>query len=149
MDNYETLVPRSQKVLARNAQQSLAVDLEFDATAAWQYAIDPSTLKFNSGSPQDGTLPSPIFDSGLPPNTISVSACLIEWSIAGDTFASDPPRNASCLGNTTTITLIPLGVSSSLSLHIFFNLTAIISIQATKLRISEFPVFDASKVSRT
>lgn len=109
--NYAFDIPRNQTILAQNADEPRAVDLQFKATAPWQYAIDPSTLEFNSGSQQDGTLPSPIFDSGLPPNTISVSACLIEWSIAGDTFASDPPENVSCTGNITQITLWPLGVS--------------------------------------
>ncbi|PAV17963.1 hypothetical protein PNOK_0644900 [Pyrrhoderma noxium] len=84
--NYAFDIPRNQTILAQNADEPRAVDLQFEATAPWH-----------------------------------VSACLIEWSIAGDTFASDPPENVSCTGNITQITLWPLG--------------------ATKLRISEFPVF--------
>ncbi|KAL5485522.1 hypothetical protein ACEPAI_8164 [Sanghuangporus weigelae] len=124
--NYAFDIPRNQTVLAQNADEPRAVDLQFEATAPWQYAIDPTTLKFNAGTPQGGQLPSPIFDSGLPPISIDATGCLIEWPVAGDTFASDPPQNVSCVGNARTIKLIPLG--------------------ATKLRISEFPVFDSSKV---
>ncbi|KAH9474823.1 hypothetical protein JR316_0013289 [Psilocybe cubensis] len=120
--HYAFDIARSQKVLAQNSQQPLAVDLEFDATVNWEYAIDPSTLKFNSGITTPA-LPSPIFDSGKPPLTISATACPIAWAVAGDTFASSPPTNPNCTGAQTTITLSPYG--------------------ATKLRIGEFPVFQS------
>ncbi|EJD02570.1 uncharacterized protein FOMMEDRAFT_19884 [Fomitiporia mediterranea MF3/22] len=123
--NYAFDIPRNQTIIAQNADEPRAIDVQMEATAAWQYAIDPKTLKFNAGTPEGGTLPSPVFDSGLPPFSMSVTACPIEWSVAGDTFASDPPQNVTCTGNATTITLWPLG--------------------ATKLRISEFPTFDSSK----
>ncbi|KAI0351383.1 hypothetical protein OH77DRAFT_951052 [Trametes cingulata] len=121
--HYAYDIARSQKVLAQNAQQPLAVDLEFDATAPWQYAIDPSSLTFHRGSPVGGKLPSPIFDSGLPPYTITATACPIDWAVAGDTFAAAPPTNPACTGPATNITLWPYG--------------------ATKLRIGEFPTFKA------
>lgn len=105
-----SLVPRSQKVLADNAQQPLARDLEFDATANWQYAIDPATLKFSQTPPASGVLPSPIFDSGLTPLKITVTACLIHWAIAAPTFAASPPTLPACTGPPTTITLTPYGV---------------------------------------
>ncbi|KAJ7577524.1 hypothetical protein C8J56DRAFT_970986 [Mycena floridula] len=122
--HYAFDIPRSSKVLARNAMQSLAVDLEFDATAAWQYAIDPSTLKFVSSPPASGVLPSPIFDAGLPPVSMTVKACPISWATAGTTFAASPPQNPACTGAQTTLTLRPYG--------------------STKLRISEFPVFKST-----
>ncbi|KAI0717992.1 hypothetical protein C8T65DRAFT_99370 [Cerioporus squamosus] len=121
--NYAFDIPRNQTVLARNAQQPLAVDLEFDPTAAWQYAIDPSTLTFHADTPEGGKLPSPVFDSGLSPFTISVSACPIEWDLAGDTFAAAPPESPACTGSPVNITLSPYGT--------------------TRLRISEFPVYSA------
>lgn len=105
-------VARNQTVLARNSQQPLAVDLEFDATVPWQYAIDPSTLKFSAGVTPPA-LPSPIFDSGKPALSISVTACPIAWAIAGDTFAAPPPTNPNCTGSATTIKLSPYGVSST------------------------------------
>lgn len=129
-------VPRSQKVLARNSEQPLAVDLEFDATGAWQYAIDPSTFQFHTTSV--GSLPSPIFDSGKSPLSITITACPINWATAGDTFASSPPTNPSCTGRNTTLTLTPFGVSLSQSLKPSTLLTKYM--QTTKLRISEFPV---------
>lgn len=122
--HYAYDIPRNETVLTRNALESRAVDLQFEATGTWQYAIDPTTLKFNNNPPQDGTLPSPVFDNGLPPFTITASACEIDWAIAGSTFASAPPENVSCTGNATEITLWPFG--------------------ATKLRIGEFPTFDSS-----
>ena len=106
------VVPRSQKVLAQNAQQPLAVDLQFDATAAWQYAIDPATLKFSNVPPASGQLPSPVFDSGMSPLSINVTACPITWEIAGDTFAAAPPTSPACTGRNTTLTLTPFGVSA-------------------------------------
>ncbi|KDQ32865.1 hypothetical protein PLEOSDRAFT_1033818, partial [Pleurotus ostreatus PC15] len=92
-------------------RESRAVDLEFDATAPWQYAIDPATLKFSNKAPASGRLPSPIFDAGQPPFTITATACRINWSTGGDTFAAPPPTNTTCTGAQTTITLWPFGVS--------------------------------------
>ncbi|PIL25174.1 hypothetical protein GSI_13063 [Ganoderma sinense ZZ0214-1] len=122
--HYAFDISRSSRVLAQNAQQPLAVDLEFDATEAWQYAIDPSTLTFHTGTPAGGQLPSPIFDSGLPPFTISVAACPIDWAEGGNTFAAAPPTDPACTGAVTNITLSPFG--------------------STKLRIGEFPTFKAT-----
>ncbi|KAF4613200.1 hypothetical protein D9613_011183 [Agrocybe pediades] len=121
--HYAFDIARNQTVLTKNSQQPLAVDLEFDATVNWQYAIDPATLKFNGGSPPS-TLPSPIFDSGKPPMSITATACPISWAKAGDTFAASPPTSPACTGSQTTIKLIPYG--------------------ATKLRIGEFPVFKSN-----
>jgi len=122
--HYAFDIPRTQKVLATNAQQPLAQDLEFDASANWQYAIDPTTLKFSSTPPTSGVLPSPIFDSGLTPLKITATACLIKWAVQAPTFAAVPPTSPACTGPATTITLTPYG--------------------ATKLRISEFPVFNSA-----
>lgn len=104
-------VPRSQKVLAQNAQQPLAVDLEFDAMGEWQYAIDPETLQVDHLPDPSSLLPSPIFDSGQSPLSITVTACPISWMTAGSTFAASPPMNPSCIGTNTTLSLTPLGVS--------------------------------------
>ncbi|KAJ3019197.1 hypothetical protein NUW54_g148 [Trametes sanguinea] len=123
--HYAFDIARSQKVLQQNAQQPLAKDLEFDATANWQLALgDPKTFVFNGGAPEGGNLPSPVFDSGLPPFTITAQACPIEWEVAGDTFAASPPENPECAGPVQNITLWPFG--------------------ATKLRIGEFPTFKAN-----
>ncbi|KAJ3782006.1 hypothetical protein GGU10DRAFT_409635 [Lentinula aff. detonsa] len=121
--HYAFDISRTSKVLTENAEQPLAKDLEFDATTAWEYAIDPSTLQFVNNPPASGTLPSPVFDSGLPPLSMTVTACPINWPVAGSTFASSPPTNPACTGAQKTITLTPYG--------------------ATKLRIGEFPVFTA------
>ncbi|KAL1738316.1 hypothetical protein HDZ31DRAFT_8820, partial [Schizophyllum fasciatum] len=87
-----------------------ASDLQLDATAAWNYAVDPSTLKFfNDGS--GSNLPSPVFDSGVPPMYITVQACPVEWGTAGDTFAAPPPENPDCTGDAVELKLQPYGVS--------------------------------------
>ncbi|KAE9387653.1 hypothetical protein BT96DRAFT_948185 [Gymnopus androsaceus JB14] len=81
--------------------------------------------EFSSESPVHA-LPSPIFDSGKPPVSIEVSACLIDWPLAGDMFATSPPESPKCLGEERTIKLVPFG--------------------ATRLRISEFPAFTESSL---
>ncbi|KAJ4495985.1 hypothetical protein C8J55DRAFT_495449 [Lentinula edodes] len=121
--HYAFDIPRTSKILTQNGEQPLAKDLEFDASTAWEYAIDPSTLQFVNKPPASGTLPSPIFDSGLPPLSMTVTACSIDWPVAGSTFAASPPTKPTCTGAQKTITLTPYG--------------------ATKLRIGEFPVFSA------
>ncbi|KAF5343072.1 hypothetical protein D9758_011159 [Tetrapyrgos nigripes] len=121
--HYAFDIPRNSTVIAQNAQEPRAVDLQFEAIVSWQYAIDPSTVQFVNDPPSSGTLPSPVFDSNLPPLSIEVTACPIEWSVAGNTFASAPPENPACTGAQKTIRLTPFG--------------------STKLRISEFPVFKA------
>lgn len=108
--HYAYDIARTQTLLAQNAEEAQAVDLEFDATAPWQYAIDPATLQFNAGAPAGGQLPSPVFDSGLPPFTITAAACPIDWPVAGDTFVSSPPTDPVCTGPATNITLWPYGV---------------------------------------
>lgn len=119
--NFAFDIPRSQKVLAQNSQQPLAVDLEFDAAGVWQYAIDPETLQVHTTPiPSPSSLPSPVFDSGKSPLSMTVTACPIHWMTAGSTFAAPPPTNPSCTGTNMTLSLTPLGT--------------------TKLRISEFPV---------
>ena len=88
-----------------------ASDLQLDATGTWNYAIDPSTLKFVSEE-SASDLPSPIFDSNVPPVYITVQACPIEWETAGDTFAAPPPENPECIGDAVDLKLQPYGVSS-------------------------------------
>lgn len=135
--HYAFDISRNQTVLAQNAEQPLAVDLQFLSTEEWQYAIDTSTLTFHNNPPPSGQLPSPVFDAGLPPFTITVVACPIEWNLAGDTFVTSPPINPTCTGAPKNITLWPYGVREpntvvSWSSNVFHA-------KATKLRIGEFP----------
>ncbi|KAJ8090207.1 hypothetical protein PM082_018797 [Marasmius tenuissimus] len=90
--NYAFDIPRTQRVLKSNPPQPLAKDLQFKAAGSWQYAIDPSYLKSVNTPPSYGALPSPVFDSGKPPLSITATACLINWPTAGDTFATSPPK---------------------------------------------------------
>ncbi|KAI0033630.1 hypothetical protein K488DRAFT_47261, partial [Vararia minispora EC-137] len=123
--NYAFDIPRVQSILHRDSAEPRAVDYEMEPSGTWQYAIDPSTLVFHQSASVGQVLPSPIFDAGQPPNTMSVQACPIEWALAGDTFAAPPPRRPTCVGPEATLTLWPYG--------------------ATKLRISEFPTFTSER----
>ncbi|KAK7062692.1 hypothetical protein VNI00_000180 [Paramarasmius palmivorus] len=106
-------VIRTETVLKVDPRESRAVDLQYDAAEDWEYAIDPTQLTYQYNPPESGKLPSPIFESGRTPSTITAG---------GDTFAASPPEHPSCIGPNTVITLSPFGT--------------------TKLRISEFPVVD-------
>ncbi|KAJ6593366.1 hypothetical protein B0H19DRAFT_18636 [Mycena capillaripes] len=110
--NYAFDIPRTEKQLSVHPLEPRAVDMEFlpAAADAWQFAIDPATLTFTNTPPASGILPSPIYDAGLPPFTLSVSACPIDWPVDGDTFAAPPPENPSCMGAFRNITLWPFGV---------------------------------------
>lgn len=103
------LVQRSETVLKTDPRQSLAVDLQYDAKEDWEYAIDPSTLKFHQH--QVSNLPSPVWDYGLPPVAITATACLVDWPVDGDMFAASPPENPDCVGPERVIVLSPFGVS--------------------------------------
>ncbi|KAK0224805.1 hypothetical protein EDD85DRAFT_857258 [Armillaria nabsnona] len=122
--NYAFDIQRSETVLKTDPRQSLAVDLQYDAKEDWEYAIDPSTLKFHQR--HISNLPSPVWDYGLPPVAITATACLVDWPVDGDLFAASPPENPDCVGPERVIVLSPFG--------------------ATKLRISEFPVFKSNSL---
>ncbi|KAF8915759.1 hypothetical protein CPB85DRAFT_1293166 [Mucidula mucida] len=117
--NYAFDIERTETVIKTDPREAHAVDLQLDPVGAWQYAIDPSTAKYHYDSrSESNALPSPIWESGRPPVSISVLACLIDWPLAGDVFPADPPENPECVGEEKRIVLTPIG-----------------------LRISEFPVF--------
>ncbi|KAG9086116.1 hypothetical protein FRC06_003268, partial [Ceratobasidium sp. 370] len=109
--NYALDLPRTSKLLQTTyAAEPRASDYQLDTTGNWNYAINASTLTFNAASP--GTqLKSPIFDSGAPPLSISVTGCLVNWTLAGTTFASPPPEKPACTGAKTKLTLIPFGAT--------------------------------------
>ncbi|ESK92519.1 hypothetical protein Moror_4441 [Moniliophthora roreri MCA 2997] len=127
--NYAFDISRVEKVLKVDPRESHAIDLQYDAKEDWEYAIDPTTVTYHYESPPSGKLPSPIFDSGLSPSSVTVTACRIEWPLGGDTFAANPPENPTCIGPNVIITLSPFG--------------------ATRLRIGEFPVFDSKRALDT
>lgn len=93
--------------------ETRATEFEFDATSEWRYAIDPSTAKFTPGD-APSELPSPLWESGKSPFTLSIEGCVIDWDTAGDTFASVPPQSpVQCADGQerTTLSLAPYGVS--------------------------------------
>ncbi|CAE6478193.1 unnamed protein product [Rhizoctonia solani] len=138
--NYALDIPRkSTRLNTLYPVEPRASDYQFDATESWNYAIDPSTLKFNPAS-SSTSLKKPIFDSGAPPLSISVKGCLVNWEVAGTTFAKPPPQNATCTGDKVDLKLIPFGNATCTGDKVDLKL---IPFGATKLRISEFPVIKA------
>ncbi|KAG8769159.1 hypothetical protein FRC12_005137 [Ceratobasidium sp. 428] len=85
-----------------------AVDLRILPDGPWQYAIDPSTVQYQQTSEQ---VNSPVFDRGGSSTSLLVTACLVKWETAGETFADAPPENPECVRPLETIRLIPYGVS--------------------------------------
>ncbi|KAG2416198.1 hypothetical protein HFD88_007391 [Aspergillus terreus] len=91
-------------------------------TAAWAYAIDPSTLRYK-GLPINTTkVPNPLWTDQAP-TAITAKVCEIRWDLV-DGYAPNPPRseNRSCLGDPFDIDLIPYG--------------------GAKLHLAEIPVVD-------
>jgi hypothetical protein len=84
----------------------------------WQYAIDPSTIKFHDAHRATKTvpaLPAPIFEHNKSPLTLTVTACRIDWPVEGDLYAAAPPERekVTCLDKEKTIVLSPYGVGCS------------------------------------
>ena len=88
------------------------MDYAFTPAGKWRYALDPSSFTFENAKVDK--LPSPIFDAGRPPTTISAKACEVEWALDGDMFAAPPPENPECVGEEKQITLWPYGVCPSI-----------------------------------
>ncbi|KAA6410277.1 MAG: hypothetical protein FRX48_05698 [Lasallia pustulata] len=90
-------------------------DWTINNTTAWDYAIDPSTLKYQSRTPSNSTIQSllnPIFTSGAPPGNITAMACEIAWPIAKGVPAAVPvPGQKNCTEPTVQVTLVPYGAA--------------------------------------
>ena len=106
-------------------------DWTINNTTAWNYAVDPSTLKYQSKMTFNSTitdiqpLANPVFASGAPPGVITAMACEIEWPIANGVPAAVPlPGQRTCTGPSVQVTLVPYG--------------------AAKIHIAEFPTVGLS-----
>lgn len=79
-------------------------------TSAWNYAIDPSTLKFQPGNVA-AALPEPIFSPGAPPMSITAMACQIDWPLFRGSVPGAVPllANRKCISNVTQVRLVPFG----------------------------------------
>lgn len=97
-------------------------------TTAWNYAIDPSTLRYhyaNEAAPGK-ELPNPVWAPGAPPNWISVKACQIDWPLYLNSVPGKVPLPAArkCLGDVQDVKLAPYG--------------------STKLHMVDLPTMDLS-----
>ena len=89
-----------QEPLPVSETVSQAADYTITNTTAWAIAIDPSTLRFESGGnhPSSGhvvpnmrPLPNPIFAPGASPSFIRALACEIDWEYAYGGIPAEPP----------------------------------------------------------
>jgi hypothetical protein len=78
---------------------------------AWNVAIDPTTLSYQTNSTTDSApLPNPIWTSGGPPGFVTVQGCEIAWPIESG-VPGTPPQNRTCTAPATEYTLIPYGAA--------------------------------------
>ena len=87
-------------------------DWSYHNTSAWNYAIDPSSLKYHGpGSTYSlYTLPSPVFSPGAPPGYITAQGCEIDWPMAfnGSVPGYPPTGDAKkCIGKKVEVKLVP------------------------------------------
>ena len=87
-------------------------DWQYHNTSAWNFAIDPTTLKYHGPNSNDATyeLANPIFGPGATPGYMTVQACEIEWPMFMGVPGYPPTGNAKkCIGKSQTLRMIPYG----------------------------------------
>lgn len=114
-------------------------DYSIENTTAWAVAVDPTTLKLHTRSPdadpslsseeeEEHELPNPIFERGAPPTFMTVQACEIEWGYYKAVPDLPPlPHARRCTSKPFTARLIPYG--------------------AAKIHMAELPTMDLSSSS--
>ena len=118
--NYITEQP-----LPGNTTDAHTKDIYYTPTTKWNIAIDPSQIRVVHSSTNSSSLPSPIWDLGAPPTELRVAAVEIDWPLKFD-LPSDPPANATAVGNPFSARFVPYG--------------------SAKLHMSHLPVLDLEKV---
>ncbi|KAL9056025.1 MAG: hypothetical protein Q9162_003204 [Coniocarpon cinnabarinum] len=90
---------------------SQSVDWVFTNTSAWNYAIDPSTLRYQQSIDDSTQLPDPVFAPGNTGNSITARACRIDWPLWLGSVPGAPPTGdqRKCVGDPETVTLVPYG----------------------------------------
>ncbi|GME26363.1 Six-hairpin glycosidase-like protein [Neofusicoccum parvum] len=105
---------------------ALAVDWQLLNASAWNVAIDPSTLVFNSNldNSTNAGLANPLFAPEAPPVWVEAQGCEIGgWGIYHGVLDVPPPKaERQCVGDVKTYRLEPVG--------------------AAKLRLLDLPVID-------
>ncbi|CDS06908.1 hypothetical protein LRAMOSA09431 [Lichtheimia ramosa] len=93
-----------------------SVDYAFTNSSRWEYAIDPTSIKYNGDATSVSSVP---FATAHPPVTMTAQVCLTDWQLEKNS-AAIPPKRANCIDKPHTVTLVPFG--------------------STRMRIAEFPV---------
>lgn len=87
-----------------------ARDWQYHNTSAWNYAIDPKTLTYQSSASEGTALANPLFGPGGPPGWMEVQACEIDWPMAfNGSVAGFPPtgEKKKCVGPKRVVRLVP------------------------------------------
>ena len=113
----------NQTAYPAGSYPSEAKDYVFTNTTEWNVAIDPATVTYDAGR---GSLPSPVFEDGALPMSMTAKGCLIDWPMFFGAVPGSPipKKDRKCLGNSFDVTLRPYGSS--------------------KLHMSEIPTIDLS-----
>lgn len=125
--DYQTNAPMKDGYAPAEARDWTMVN-----TAAWNYAIDPSTLEYHYGgeAAPGKTLANPIWSAGAPPNFMTAQACLVDWPLYLDSVPGLVPaaEERVCLGDVVEVELRPYG--------------------STKLHMVDLPTMDLGGVSK-
>lgn len=86
-------------------------DYDITNTTAWNYAIDPNTLRFEPGAREGDALHTPIFAEGAPPMSIVATGCLIDWPLYKGSVPGSVPTMADrkCVREARDVRLVPYG----------------------------------------
>jgi hypothetical protein len=85
-------------------------DHTINNVTAWNIAIDPTTLSYQTNSTTSAALPNPIWTSDGPPGYVTVQGCEIAWAIESG-VPGNPPQDRTCTAPATEYTLIPYGAA--------------------------------------
>lgn len=130
--NTSTLpkTPAGDSMYASDYAPAECRDYEFHNTSAWNYAIDPSSLRYVLPQPweakkmKDGVaaaaaadeLPNPIWTSGAAPGYIEVEGCKINWDMYLDSVPGYPPvgkEKKQCISEKEVLRLVPYGTAKT------------------------------------
>lgn len=92
-------------------------DYEYHNSTAWNWAIDPSTLKYRGPAAHTASmqLGNPIFSPDAPPGHIEVKGCQIDWPLLNNSVPDYPPTGDArkCLGKAKTLKLVPYAAAKT------------------------------------
>lgn len=92
-------------------------DYMYHNESAWNFAIDPSTLKYYGPDSDSASyaLSNPIFAPGATPGYIEVEGCTIDWPLYKGSVPDYPPTGDArkCTGDAQTLRLVPYAAAKT------------------------------------